>query len=190
MPMDRATKESSIKSMQDNFSAAKSMIVVHYKGLTVAEITELRNKAREGGVLIQVTKNSLTKRAITGTAFEGLKDLFKGPTAVAYSDKDEVAPAKAIVNFSKKNEKLEIVGGVVGENILDVAGVKSIATLPSLDESRAKLVGLLVAPASKLARLLQTPATQVARAISLKPETTTVAEATAEAKPEAKPEGN
>jgi large subunit ribosomal protein L10 len=190
MALERAQKENFVGSIQENLSTAKSLVVVHYKGLNMTELTELRNQARESGVSIQITKNSLAKIALKETQFKGLEDLFKGPTAIAFSAEDEVAPSKAVVKFSKKNENLIIIGGAIGEEALDEAGVKNLASLPSLDESRAKIIGILSTPASKLACVLAAPAGQLARVVGLKPETATVAEASAEAakEPEAEAE--
>ena len=168
--MERAQKQQVIESIQNELSTAKSVVVVHYKGMTVKQFTALRNKARKEGVFVQVAKNSLAKRAIENTPFKGLKDLFAGPTAIAYSAKDEVAPAKAVVTFGKENENLKILGGAIGESVLDVNGVESVASMPSLNESRAKIIGLINAPATKLVRLLQTPGGQVARVIKAKSE--------------------
>jgi large subunit ribosomal protein L10 len=124
---------------------------------------------REVGAGFKVTKNRLTRLALQGTKFEGLSELFIGPTAIAYAD-DPVAPAKVAMNFAKGNEKLVILGGAIGENRLDVAGVNNLATLPSIEESRARLVGLLTTPASRLAAVLQAPGAQVARVLAARAE--------------------
>ena len=153
--------------MHEAFSGAASLVVTHYSGLTVAEATDLRAKMRDAGASFQVTKNRLTRLALKDTDYEGIADLFSGPTAVAYSD-DPVAPAKVAVEFAKKNDKLIVVGGAMGTNALDVDGVKSLASMPSLDELRGKIVGLLNAPATKIAGVLQAPGGQVARVISAK----------------------
>lgn len=153
--------------MHDAFDGAASVIVTHYTGLTVAEVTDLRAKMREAGASFKVTKNRLTRLALKDTDYEGISDMFTGPTAMAYSA-DPVAPAKVAVEFAKKNDKLVVVGGAMGTNALDIAGVKALASLPSLDESRAKIAGLLTQPAAKIASVLQAPGGQVARVISAK----------------------
>lgn len=163
--MNRAEKKQAVDSMKGMFADASSAVVVHYRGMTVDEIYQLRTKARKDGIAIKVPKNTLAKIALGGTSFAGLQDMLKGPTAIAVS-KDAVSAAKTIVAFAKNNEKLIIIGGIVGGNVLDEAGVKSLSNMPSLDESRAKIAGLLKAPATKIASLLQAPGGQVARVIS------------------------
>lgn len=163
--MNRAEKTQAIQDLNQNMASAASAVVLHYRGMTVAEITTLRRNARKEGVTLKVMKNTLARLAVKDTKFDGLKAYLKGPTALAYSN-DEIAAAKTIVNFAKKNEKLVVIGGIVGENLLDEAGVKSLASLPSLNESRAQLLGLLMAPASRIASILQAPGGQVARVIS------------------------
>src|SRR5580700_3509147 len=133
--------------------------------MSVAEATELRRQMRAAGAGYRVTKNRLAKRAIEGTDFAGLAPLFTGPTAVAYS-RDPVAAAKAVVAFANRNDKLRIVGGGLAGQMLDVAAVRALATLPSLDELRGKIIGLIQAPATKLAGLLQAPAGQLARLLA------------------------
>lgn len=165
--MDRSQKEELVASMHDAFEGAASVIVTHYSGLTVAEVTDLRAKMIEAGASFKVTKNRLTRLALKDTPYEGISDLFKGPTAVAYSS-DPVAPAKIVVEFAKKNEKLVVIGGAMGEKALDVVEVKSLASMPSLDELRAKIAGMLTQPAAKIASVLQAPGGQVARVISAK----------------------
>ena len=165
--MDRSQKEELVASMHDAFEGAASVVVTHYTGLTVAEVTDLRAKMRDAGASFKVTKNRLIRLALKDTAYEGIADLFTGPTAMAYSA-DPVAPAKVAVEYAKKNEKLIVIGGAMGENTLDIDGVKSLAALPSLDELRAKLAGLLTQPAAKIASVLQAPGGQVARVISAK----------------------
>ena len=163
--MDRTEKEDLVSQMHQVFEDTSIVVVTHYSGLTVAEMGELRTQVRDAGAQFKVTKNRLTRLALDGTKFSGLNDLFTGPTAIAYSD-DPVAAAKATVNFAKTNEKLVVLGGALGEDILDVNAVKSLATLPSLDEIRGKIVGLLNAPATKIAGVLQAPAGQLARVVS------------------------
>lgn len=162
--MDRTQKEEQVSSLRETFDAAELVVVTHYSGLTVAEMGELRGQMREVGADFKVTKNRLTKLALAGTKFEGLTEMFSGPTAIAYSS-DPVAAAKASVNFSKANEKLVVLGGAMGSESLDVNGVKALATLPSLDELRAKLVGMISTPATRIAGVLQAPAGQMARVV-------------------------
>jgi large subunit ribosomal protein L10 len=160
--VDRAEKQDLVAAMHEVFSDAASVVVVHYDGLTVAEITELRAGMREVGASLKVTKNRLTRLALKGTDYEGLGDLFTGPTAIGYAD-DAVAAPKVLAKFAKDNEKLRILGGGMGSTVLDQAGVKALADLPSLDELRGKLVGLLQAPAQKVAAVTAAPAGQLAR---------------------------
>lgn len=162
--MKRAEKDQKIADLRDAFAGAEALVLTHQVGLTVAESTELRRQMREAGASFKVTKNRLAKIAISGTPFEGLSDQFKGPTGVAFSS-DPVAAAKVASKFAKDNDKLTIVAGGLGDQVLDVAGVESLAKLPSLDELRAKLVGLLSSPATKVAGVLQAPAGQVARVV-------------------------
>lgn len=160
--MNRSEKAEAIAELNQIFKDASLMVVTRQSGLTVQEVTDLRRKVRAAGASYKVAKNRLTLRALEGTAFKALGPLFKGPTAIAYS-KDPVAAAKVVSAFAKDNEKLTIVGGALGENTLDVAGVQALASLPSLDALRAKIIGLLQAPATKVAGVLQAPAGQVAR---------------------------
>ena len=163
--MDRTQKEELVATLNKTFDEAEMVVVTHYSGLTVAEITDLRDRIREAGAKFKVTKNRLTRLALKNTKFEGISDLFSGPTAIAYSN-DPVAAAKISVDFSKKNDNLVVLGGALGSERLDADDVKALATLPSLDELRGKIVGLLQAPASKIAQVLQAPGGQVARVIS------------------------
>lgn len=160
--MPTAKKEAYVSSLKDDLSSATTVVVAHYHGLDVMKINELRTQARALGVSIKITKNSLAKLAANDTKFDGLGEFFTGPTAIAYSS-DAVAPAKTIVDFIKDNEAMQIVGGGMDDKVLDPSGVKALASMPSLDDSRAKLVGLLQAPASKLAAIAQAPAGQLAR---------------------------
>lgn len=162
--MNREQKSELVASLQGVFQNTSLVIVTHYTGLTVAEMTDLRSQVREAGASFKVTKNRITKLALDGTDFGVLADSFKGPTAIAYSN-DPVAAAKATVDYAKKNEKLVILCGALGEQLLDADGVKALASLPSLDELRAKIVGLLNAPATQLARIIQAPPSQLARVI-------------------------
>lgn len=167
--MDRSQKAELVASLHGAFEESSILVVAHYKGLTVAEITALRGKVREAGASFKVTKNRLTRLALAGTDFDGLGALFTGPTAIAYS-KDPVAAAKAMVEFAKGNDKLVILGGSLGKNELNVDGVKALATLPSLDELRAKLVGMIQTPATRIAGVLQAPGGQIARVLAAKAE--------------------
>ena len=163
--MERAEKQDLVASMHEVFSAAASVVVVHYDGLSVAEITALRADMREVGATLKVSKNRLTRLALKGTDYEGIADLFTGPTAIGFAD-DPVAAPKAIAKFAKGNEKVRILGGGMGDKVLDQTGVKALADLPSLDELRGKLVGLLQAPAQKVVGVTQAPAGQLARVFS------------------------
>jgi large subunit ribosomal protein L10 len=160
--MDRAQKPVVVAEMNRVFSEAGAVVVTRNLGLTVAQATDLRTKMREAGASYKVTKNSLARIAAKGTAYEGIGDMLTGPTALS-SSVDPVAAAKIVVEFAKSNDKLEIVGGAMGEQILDVDGVKALASLPSLDELRAKIVGLVQAPATKVVQIVQAPAGQLAR---------------------------
>lgn len=160
--MNRAEKEQLVAAMRERFSSATALVVTQQSGMTVAESTELRRKVRAAGASYRVTKNRLVKLALEGTPFEALSPLFTGPTAIAVSD-DPVAAAKVCVEFAKKNEKLTIVGGGLEGQVLDPDGVKALASLPSLDELRGKLIGLINAPATKVAGVIQAPAGQLAR---------------------------
>jgi large subunit ribosomal protein L10 len=163
--VNRSEKAEAIAELNQTFKDATLVVITRQSGLTVQEVTDLRRKVRTAGASYKVAKNRLTLRALEGTAYTALGPLFKGPTAIAYS-KDPVAAAKVIAAFAKDNEKLTIVGGALGENTLDVAGVQALATLPSLDALRAQILGLLQAPATKVAGVLQAPAGQLARVFS------------------------
>jgi large subunit ribosomal protein L10 len=160
--VNRSEKADAIVELNQIFKDANLMVVTRQTGLTVQEVTDLRRKVRAAGASYKVAKNRLTLRALEGTRFTALGSLFKGPTAIAYSE-DPVAAAKVIAAFAKDNEKLTIVGGALGENTLDVAGVQALAMLPSLDALRSKIIGLLQAPATKVAVVLAAPAGQLAR---------------------------
>jgi large subunit ribosomal protein L10 len=163
--VDRAQKELLVADLNKTFRDMTLVVVTHQTGLTVAEVTDLRRRIRAAGASFKVSKNRLTRRALEGTKFQALQSLLTGPTAMAYSS-DPVAAAKICVEFANKNDKLTIIGGALGEQVLDVEGVKALAKLPSLDELRGKLVGLLQAPAVKLAGVTQAPAGQLARVFS------------------------
>ena len=162
--MDKAEKTAVVEELKGVFANAGSLVVAHYSGMTVAQMNDLRGRMRAAGASFRVSKNRLAVRALQGTAVEGISPLFKGPTGIAYS-KDPVAASKVAVAYAKDNDKLVILGGSVGVTTLDANGVKALATLPSLDELRGKIVGLLVAPATKIAGILQAPAGQLARVI-------------------------
>ncbi|MGA3303033.1 MAG: 50S ribosomal protein L10 [Methylovirgula sp.] len=162
--MDRAEKKAFVATLHDVLEKTSVVVVAHYSGLTVAQMQTLRKQMREVGASVQVTKNRLTKIALEGTEIASVGTLLKGPTLLAYS-KDPVAAAKAAVAFAKDNEKLVILGGAMGKTVLNAEAVKSLATLPSLDEMRARLVGLIQAPATKLAQLANAPAGKLARVV-------------------------
>ena len=163
--MDRVDKENMVASLRETFESSSMVVVTHYAGLTVKEMGDLRSRMRQAGALFKVTKNRLTRLALKETKFEPLSDMFSGPTAIAYSD-DPVAAAKVSVNYAKENDKLVVLGGILNEEIFDADGIKALAILPSLEELRAKLLGLLHTPATKIVQIVQTPGGQVARAIS------------------------
>lgn len=160
--MDRVQKQELITSLHQNFAETSVVIVTRNKGLTVSQAGELRKRMRGAGASFKVTKNRLTRLALDGTTYMQLSDLLKGPCAITTS-KDPVSAAKVIATFAKENEKLEIVGGAMGTTLLDVKGVKALAELPSLDELRAKIIGLVQAPATKIAQLTTAPAGKLAR---------------------------
>ncbi|MCB1883613.1 MAG: 50S ribosomal protein L10 [Geminicoccaceae bacterium] len=163
--MLRSEKATVIDGLHDALKASGVVVVTHYKGLTVAEITQLRAQVRAAGASFRVTKNSLTKLALKDTDYAGLDGLFEGPTAIAVSS-DPVAAPKVVAAFAKKNDKLKIVGGGLGATVLDEAAVRSLAELPSLDELRAKLLSLLNTPASRIVGILQAPGGQIARVLA------------------------
>ncbi|MBT3307148.1 MAG: 50S ribosomal protein L10 [Alphaproteobacteria bacterium] len=162
--MDRAEKEDVVTSLHKTFEDSSIVVVTHYSGMTVAELSDLRMQMRDAGASFKVTKNRLTLRALEGTKYQPLDKLFTGPTAIAYSD-DPVAAAKVAVNFAKDNDKLIVLGGALGDEELDIASIKSLASLPSMDELRAKIVGMINTPATRIAGVLQAPAGQIARVI-------------------------
>ncbi|HUA50594.1 MAG TPA: 50S ribosomal protein L10 [Candidatus Sulfotelmatobacter sp.] len=163
--MDRTQKQALVETLQQDLAGCACVVVTHQSGLSVAEATDLRRQMRGAGAGYRVTKNRLAKRALEGTQFASLAPLFTGPTAVAFSH-DPVAAAKAAVAYANRNDKLTIVGGGLAGQTLDAAAVRALATLPSLDELRGKIIGLIQAPATKLAGLLQAPAAQLARVVS------------------------
>ena len=163
--MDRTQKEELVASFNDAFSGATLVVVASQVGLTVAQSTALRKEMRNAGASFKVTKNRLTRLALKGTKFEALGDLFNGPTAIAYSD-DPVAAARVAVKFAEGNDKFQILGGGLGEQVLDASGVTALAKLPSLDELRARLLGMIQTPATRIAGVTQAPAAQLARVLS------------------------
>ena len=162
--MDRTTKEEKVASLKQTFEDSEMVVVTHYIGMTMPEMTNLRDRMREAGASFKVTKNRLTRLALQDTDFESLTELMTGPTALAYSA-DPVTAAKTAINYAKDNDKLVILGGVFNGQSLDVDGVKNLAKLPSLDELRGKLVGMIQTPATRIAGVLQAPAGQVVRVI-------------------------
>ena len=160
--MDRAQKTELVAELNRTFSEVGVVVVTRNLGLTVAQSTVLRNKMRDAGATYKVSKNKLAKIALDGTDYLSLGDMLTGPVGLATSI-DPVAAAKVVVDFAKTTDKIEIVGGAMGATALNVEGVKALATLPSLDELRAKIVGLVQAPAQKLASITQAPAGQLAR---------------------------
>jgi len=165
--MDRLEKKSLVEELNQELSNAAAVIVTEYKGLSVDEMSELRANARQAGAKIKVAKNRLVKIALGGTEYEQIAETFKGQTAFSYGD-DPVAAAKAVVKFAKDNEKLVILGGAFGSDKLDVNGVKNLASMPSLDELRAKIIAMVTTPAQRIATIAQAPAGQLARVMQAK----------------------
>jgi large subunit ribosomal protein L10 len=162
--VNRTEKAELIETLQSAFNESSTIVVAHQVGMTVAESGDLRRKMREAGAGFKVTKNRIAKLALKGTRFEDLDSMFTGPTAVGMSQ-DPVAAAKVIVDYAKGNKKITIIGGSMDGKILDQAGIEALAKMPSLDELRGKLVGLVQAPAAKMARVTQAPAGKLARVI-------------------------
>ncbi|MGB1463640.1 MAG: 50S ribosomal protein L10 [Parvibaculales bacterium] len=165
--MDRAAKEELVSHYNGIFENAGVIVVTHYSGLSVPDLDELRHQMADVGGTVKVTKNRLVKLALAGTPNESVGEFFIGPTAIAFSD-DPVAAPKVAANFAKANDNLKIIGGIMDGNVLDADGVKNLASLPSLDELRGQLVGLINSPATNLAGVLQAPAGQLARVIGAK----------------------
>ncbi len=163
--MDRAAKAESITELSGVFKSSQVVVVAHYAGLTVGQMQNLRKQMRKVGGSVKVAKNRLAKIALKDTDAAAIAPLLKGPTVIAYSKADPVSAPKVAVDFAKANEKFVILGGTMGKTALDLNGVKALASLPSLDELRAKIVGLLVAPATKIAQLTNAPAGKLARVI-------------------------
>jgi large subunit ribosomal protein L10 len=162
--MDRTEKREFVAGLAQVFAETSMVVVTRYQGLTVAEATDLRRRMRSAGATFKVAKNRLASRALEGTPFAALAPLLKGPTALAWAQ-DPVAVAKAAIDYSKANEKLVVVGGALGTRMLDQAGVRALADLPSLDQLRAGLIGMLSTPATRVAGVLAAPAGQIARVI-------------------------
>ena len=162
--MDRAEKEELVTSLNGVFSETAVVVVAHYAGLTVAQLSELRTQMREAGASVKVAKNRLVKLALKGTEVDHIEELFKGPTLIAYSD-DPVAAPKIAVAFAKKNDEFVILGGAMGSTNLNPDGLKALAAMPSLDELRGKIVGLIKAPATDIAQIVKAPAGQLARVV-------------------------
>ena len=159
--MNKEQKKNYISDMTAQFEKSEAVLVTHYQGLTVNQLDKLRAEMREHGIQFKITKNRITKLALEKTRCKDLSNLFTGPTAVALS-KDAITSAKILTNFSKENKNLKILGGIMGDDILDLAGVQNVATLPTLDEARAKIVGILRSPAQKIASILLAPGAKIA----------------------------
>lgn len=162
--MDRAEKREFVTAMNDVFANAGAVVVAHYTGLTVSDMGSLRSQMKEAGGTVKVAKNRLAKLALEGTEAAHISELFQGQTLIAYSE-DPVTAPKVAVDYAKKNEKLVILGGAMGATNLDVDAVKALASLPSLDELRAKLVGMINTPATRIAQVVNAPAGQLARVV-------------------------
>jgi large subunit ribosomal protein L10 len=162
--VDRKGKEDLVVSLRRVFDESALVVVAHYSGMTVGQMTELRAKMGKVGATFRVTKNRITRLALEGTKFQPLNALFTGPTAIAFSA-DPVAAAKVAVDFAKTNDKLVLLGGALNEDRLDPNGIKALATLPSLDELRSKIVGMVLTPATRIAGILRAPAGQLARVV-------------------------
>jgi len=163
--VDRAEKRELVATLHEVFQNTGVVVVAHYQGLTVAQMSALRGRMRASGASLKVAKNRLVKLALQGTDMEHIAGLFTGPTVLAYSS-DPVAAAKAAVDFAKTNDKLVILGGALGKSQLNAEGVKALANLPSLDELRARLLGMINTPATRIAGVLQAPGGQVARVLA------------------------
>jgi len=159
--MNKEQKKNYITEMTANFENSEAVLVTHYQGLTVKQLDKLRKQMREHGIQFKITKNKITKLALEKTKCKDLANLFTGPTAVALS-KDAISTAKILTKFSKENNNLKILGGIMGKEILDVAAVANVATLPTLDEARAKIIGILRSPAQKIVSILLAPASKIA----------------------------
>jgi large subunit ribosomal protein L10 len=163
--VERAEKRELVATLNTVFKSAGVVVVAHNNGITVSQMNDLRSRMRKAGAAVKVAKNRLAMLALDGTDAAGIKNLFKGPTMIAYSS-DPVTAPKVFTEFAKGHDKLVVLGGALGVSILDARGVKELADLPSLDQLRAKLVGLLQAPATRIAGVLQAPAGQLARVVN------------------------
>lgn len=174
--MDRTTKEQLVETLRATFESANAVVVTHYLGITAGEATDLRRQMVDAGATFRVTKNSLARLALDGTPYGHMAGLFSGPTAIAWSD-DPVAAARATVEFARQNPHMAILGGGLRETALDEAAVRDLASLPSLDMLRARLIGVVRAPATRVAGVLQAPAGQLARVFNAYAEAAETAEA-------------
>ena len=165
--MDRAQKKELVTTLHEQWKGSGVIVVAHYKGMTVAQMTEFRKRMKEAGGSVKVAKNKLAKLAVKDSDIASISDLLTGQTCVAYSD-DPVSAAKVSVKYAKENDKLVILGGAMGTTRLDSSAVQALADLPSLDELRSKLIGLLEAPAGKIARILNEPGGMLARVLAAK----------------------
>jgi large subunit ribosomal protein L10 len=163
--VDRAEKKELVTTLRQVFTTTRVIVVAHNKGLTVNQVNDLRGRMAQAGATVKVAKNRLAKLALDGTDAAGIKDLFTGPTMVAYAP-DPVTAPKVASEFAKGHEKFVILGGVLGKTILDAAAVKALAELPSLDQLRARLVGMIQTPATRIASVLQAPGGQLARVLN------------------------
>jgi large subunit ribosomal protein L10 len=162
--VDRAAKKEFVATLNGIFQQTNVVVVAHYSGLNVSQMQTLRKQMKVAGAAVKVTKNRLTKLALEGTEVSAIMPLLKGPTLIAYSG-DPIAAPKAAADFAKAHDKFVILGGAMGKTALDANGVKALAALPSLDELRAKVIGLIMAPATKIAQLVNAPAAKVARVV-------------------------
>jgi large subunit ribosomal protein L10 len=160
--VERAEKREFVTELNEVFKASGSVVVAHYAGVTVAQMNDFRSKMRAAGGTVKVAKNRLAKIALQGTESEEMSNLFKGQTLIAYSEDPMIAP-KVVMDFAKTNDKIVVLGGAMGATTLSADAVKSLATLPSLEELRGKLLGLLNAPATRVATVVAAPASQLAR---------------------------
>ena len=159
--MSKNKKKLYIEEMKDFFNKTSSVFITHYQGLTVKQIDELRSEMRKYGILFKITKNRVTKLALKGSKFKKLENLFSGPTAVAFSE-DAITSAKILTKFAKSNSNLKIIGGIMEDEQLSVEDVEKIATLPTLNEARAKIVSILTTPAQKIMSILLAPGAKIA----------------------------
>ena len=159
--MNKDKKKTYIEEMKAFFKKTSSVFVTHYQGLTVKQIDEMKSEMRKHGILFKITKNKITKLALDGTKFKKLENLFTGPTAVALSE-DAISSAKILTKFAKQNSNLKIIGGIMGDELLKVEDVAKIATLPSLEEARGNIIGILTSPAQKIISILLAPGSKIA----------------------------